>query len=246
MEELESLFVWVRSSHSKWALHQFNIISLDDDSDTERWTDSCRSRRHPLDSFRATFAAFTLPGVTISDCSDKDLLVLINYKSKATAAIRQQHKSLALSYLRSRKQLEDVLAQRLGSLNILQSTLLRVEGAAEDIQVTPLSLTCSTATLHALLAQPSIQCDAMERTFDALVDSNADAREVDEAVRSGEDVVLDEIKGELATLEAEAKTEARTKEKMQEPVELEVTSWDGVSEIAQHARPRTSADPPDL
>jgi charged multivesicular body protein 7 len=56
------------------------------------------------------------------------------------AAIRQQHKSLAVSYLRSRKQFEDVLTQRLGSLEILQSTLLRVEGAAENIQVTyPLS-----------------------------------------------------------------------------------------------------------
>lgn len=51
-------------------------------------------------------------------------------------AIREQHKSVALSYLRSRKQFEDVLAQRLGSLEILQSTLLRVEGAAENIQVT--------------------------------------------------------------------------------------------------------------
>ena len=52
------------------------------------------------------------------------------------AAVRQQHKSLALSYLRSRKQFEDVLAQRLGSLEILQSTLLSIEGAAENIQVT--------------------------------------------------------------------------------------------------------------
>lgn len=55
--------------------------------------------------------------------------------------MRQQHKSLALSYLRSRKQLEDVLTQRLGSLEILQSTLLRVEAAAEDIRVRHLSLT---------------------------------------------------------------------------------------------------------
>ena len=60
----------------------------------------------------------------------------LSYKIKATAAIRQQHKSLALSYLRSRKQLEDVLTHRLGSLEILQSTLIRVEGAANDIQVT--------------------------------------------------------------------------------------------------------------
>jgi charged multivesicular body protein 7 len=52
------------------------------------------------------------------------------------AAIRQQHKTLALSYLRSRKQLEEVLTHRLGSLEILQSTLLRSEGPAENIQVT--------------------------------------------------------------------------------------------------------------
>jgi charged multivesicular body protein 7 len=65
----------------------------------------------------------------------------VSHKSKATAAIRQQHKPLALSYLRSRKQLEDVLTQRLGSLEILQSTLLRVEGAAENIQVTCLAPT---------------------------------------------------------------------------------------------------------
>ncbi|KAI0293055.1 hypothetical protein BC826DRAFT_396972 [Russula brevipes] len=194
----------------QWALHQFNLISLEDESDTERWSHikgdyvlvcvveraadsvlaSQRARHigladtlYNFDSFRATFAASALPGVTLSD---RDLRVLIkflerdrrvvitenevikfvdasgtpeitavdhgvlelktavanlstqidhitvkidSYKSKATAAIRQQHKSLALSYLRSRKQLEDVLAQRLGSLNILQSTLLRVEGA---------------------------------------------------------------------------------------------------------------------
>lgn len=52
------------------------------------------------------------------------------------AAIRQQHKSLALSYLRSRKQFEDALTQRLGSLEILQSTLLRIESSADNIQVT--------------------------------------------------------------------------------------------------------------
>ncbi len=60
----------------------------------------------------------------------------LSYKTKATNAIRHQHKSLALSYLRSRQQLEHVLKQRIGSLEILQSTLIRVEGAANDIQVT--------------------------------------------------------------------------------------------------------------
>ena len=39
-----------------------------------------------------------------------------------------------------------------------------------------------TATLRALLAHPSLQRDVVERTFDALADANADARELDEAV----------------------------------------------------------------
>lgn len=40
-----------------------------------------------------------------------------------------------MSYLKSKKQLEDLLAKRLGSLEILQSTLIRVEGAAGDVEV---------------------------------------------------------------------------------------------------------------
>jgi charged multivesicular body protein 7 len=89
----------------------------------------------------------------------------------------------------------------------------------------------STATLRALLAHPSLQRDAVECTFDALADANADARELDEAVRAGIDVAIDvgaspededEIKAELATLqaeaEAEAEAEARSKARTQQPV----------------------------
>jgi charged multivesicular body protein 7 len=87
----------------------------------------------------------------------------------------------------------------------------------------------STATLRALLADPSLQRDAVERTLDALADANADARELDEAVRAGMDVAFDvgaspededQINAELATLqaEAEAEAEARSKEKTQQPV----------------------------
>jgi charged multivesicular body protein 7 len=80
----------------------------------------------------------------------------------------------------------------------------------------------STATLRALLAHPSLQRDAVERTFDALADANADARELDEAVRSGMDLAVgtsapaedeDEINAELAALVAEAEAEAAVREK---------------------------------
>jgi charged multivesicular body protein 7 len=100
----------------------------------------------------------------------------------------------------------------------------------------------SSATLRALLAHPSLQRDAVERTFDALADANADARELDEAVRSGMDVALgvdvspddeDEIKAELAALETEAKADALIKEEdtRQQPVAImAATRRESVSE----------------
>jgi charged multivesicular body protein 7 len=89
----------------------------------------------------------------------------------------------------------------------------------------------STATLRTLLAHPSLQRDAVERTFDALADANADARELDDAVRSGMDLAVgasapqedeDEINAELAALVAEAEDEAATREKIQHTAPSEV------------------------
>jgi len=102
----------------------------------------------------------------------------------------------------------------------------------------------STTTLRALLAHPSLQRDAVERTFDALADANADAQELDEVVRSGMDVAVgvavspddeDEIEAELAALQAEAITEARAGEKTLQSV---LSGGNGVSEAAQHSRGR--------
>ncbi|KAH8995358.1 hypothetical protein EDB92DRAFT_198022 [Lactarius akahatsu] len=339
-----------------WALRQLNVLGSDDESETERWKHSkgdyvligvlehaadsvLASQRardvsladtlYSFDSFRATFAASALPGVTLSD---KDLRVLLKFlerdrraivterevikfvgtgfstpeitavdhgalelksavanltaqidsitttidshKAKAANAIRQQHKSLALSYLRSRKQLEEVLTQRLGSLEILQSTLLRVEAAAEDIQGTALPFShcrrfvlltphrrlqivkayeSSTATLRTLLAHPSLQRDAVERTFDALADANADARELDDAVRSGMDLAVgtgaspedeDEINAELAALvaEAEADAAAQVREKIQRTAPPETTSVEDTTRNAQQAQERGHID----
>jgi charged multivesicular body protein 7 len=110
----------------------------------------------------------------------------------------------------------------------------------------------STATLRALLAHPSLQRDAAERTFDALADAHMDARELDEAVRAGMDMAFDvsaslededEIKLELAALEAEAEAEARAKENAhaQQPVALEITRHEGISEAVQLAPEQASA-----
>jgi len=105
----------------------------------------------------------------------------------------------------------------------------------------------STTTLRALLAHPSLQRDAVERTFDALADANADAQELDEVVRSGMDVAVgvavspdneDEIEAELAALQAEAIADARAGDKTPRPVLSGEMRHDGVSEAAQQSRQR--------
>jgi charged multivesicular body protein 7 len=115
----------------------------------------------------------------------------------------------------------------------------------------------STATLRALLAHPSLQRDAVDRTFDALADANADARELDEAVRSGMDVAVgvdvsaddeDEIKAELAALEAEAMADARIKEDKdtQQPMAMAATRRESVSEAVPQRNPEQIGTTRDL
>lgn len=115
---------------------------------------------------------------------------------------------MALSYIRSRKQLQEVLSKRLGSLATLESTLLTVETAAGDIEVSRpyhllepglwihivtqimKSYTSSTVTLRSILSHSALQRDNVDKTMDALAEANADARELDEAIRIGGDVAL--------------------------------------------------------
>ena len=63
------------------------------------------------------------------------MLTTHRYTQKAATALKQNHKPVALTYLRSRKQIEDVLSKRLGSLTTLQATLISVETAAGDVEV---------------------------------------------------------------------------------------------------------------
>ena len=46
----------------------------------------------------------------------------------------------------------------------------------------------STATLRAILAHPSLQRDKVDETMDAMASANADAKEVDDAIRVGVEV----------------------------------------------------------
>ena len=64
-----------------------------------------------------------------------DIGVTDRLTGKISEALRQKRKEMAMTYLRTRKSLEDVLKKRLASLELLHSTLLRVETSAGDIEV---------------------------------------------------------------------------------------------------------------
>ncbi|KAG6833685.1 hypothetical protein H0H87_002881 [Tephrocybe sp. NHM501043] len=145
---------------------------------------------------------------------------------KASAAVQQKRKPIALSHLRLRKELEDLLSKRLGSLDNLEATLLRVEAAAGDIEIMK-SYESSTTTLRAILAHPSLQKDSIDATLDALADVNADAKEVDDAVRIGADVVIGvdtiddgELEEELKALVLESEKEKKEQGELEKEREL--------------------------
>ncbi|KAG6814537.1 hypothetical protein H0H92_000064 [Tricholoma furcatifolium] len=141
---------------------------------------------------------------------------------KASAAIQQKRKNIALSHLRLRKELEDLLSKRLSSLDNLEATLLRVEAAAGDVEIMK-SYESSTATLRAILAHPSLQKDSIDATLDALAEVNADAKEVDEAVRTGADIAVGvddiddgELEEELKALVLESEKEKKEQAEVQQ------------------------------
>jgi charged multivesicular body protein 7 len=67
----------------------------------------------------------------------------------------------------------------------------------------------STATLQVILNHPSLRRDKIDETMDALAAANADAREVDEAIKIG---------GDTATAEAGVVDDAELEDELNELV----------------------------
>ncbi|PPQ63058.1 hypothetical protein CVT24_005913 [Panaeolus cyanescens] len=136
------------------------------------------------------------------------------WTKRASLALQQKQKPVAINYLKNRKEVEALLEKRLASLGTLESTLLTVEAAAGDVEIMK-SYETSTVTLRAILAHPSLQRENIDKTMDALSEANADAKEIDDAVRMGADVAMGteylideaELEAELNALVQEAEAE---------------------------------------
>ncbi|THH10698.1 hypothetical protein EW145_g1134 [Phellinidium pouzarii] len=137
--------------------------------------------------------------------------------NKIGVCLRANRKEIAMTHLKSRKLYEDLLRKRLGSLEILQSTLIQVETAAQDVEIMK-QYESSTATLRAILAHPSLQQEKIEETMDAMAEASAAQRELDETIRAGAlpDDAIDEdaLQAELADLVLESQQEEAEREEL--------------------------------
>jgi len=138
---------------------------------------------------------------------------------KINVMLRKKQNDMALSLLRSRKQLEALLKLRLGALETVQTALMKVETAAGDIAIMKAYET-SAATLKDLLADPRLQRDHIDQTMENMADALADHKEVEEAIALGgvpaDPAEDDELAKELQALVEESERESKEAEKAKE------------------------------
>ncbi|EPQ32388.1 uncharacterized protein PFL1_00584 [Pseudozyma flocculosa PF-1] len=149
---------------------------------------------------------------------------------KIKAALQAKQKGQALSYLRSRKTLEDLLNKRMGSLETISGVLIKVEQAAGDVEIMQAYET-SASTLKSLMAHPSLQHERVDETMAALSDTLADHAEIEQAIQLGgesaraaagvEEVEDAELEQEMEMLAREKEREEREEEERRKKEEEE-------------------------
>ncbi|GHJ84560.1 hypothetical protein NliqN6_0962 [Naganishia liquefaciens] len=153
-------------------------------------------------------------------------------QTKAAHHLNLKQKNVALSYLRSKKQLETVLDKRVGAAEQLRSVLRGIENAHGNVEIMRAYET-STATLKDVLSHPSLQRDHIDTTMDALAETMADQQEIDDAIQSGgqlavsasgfeadEDELARELEGLIKEEEEDFKENVRAKEAQDQESEL--------------------------
>ncbi|WFD01045.1 hypothetical protein MYAM1_003805 [Malassezia yamatoensis] len=134
----------------------------------------------------------------------------------------------AKAYLRTRKQLEDLLEKRTMAWENISATLLKIEQAEGDAEIMHTYET-SVTTLRKLLADPALQPERIATTMDDLAEVVQQNDETHAAIGPVNDIDEDEIAKELEqlTLDAahqEAETESERTEVSQTEPEIESKS----------------------
>jgi len=162
-----------------------------------------------------------------SETSRRETLIS-RCQQKAKHHLSLSQKPIALSHLKSKKQLEDLLLKRIGATNQLEAVLRSIDQAKGDIEIMA-AYTTSTSTLKNILANPALDLDHVEKTTEELAEVMANQEEVDSAIRLGGEVAVgtsegvddEELKRELEGMvrdekEAQAAAVAERAEKEKE------------------------------
>ncbi|SAM82913.1 uncharacterized protein UBRO_03449 [Ustilago bromivora] len=141
--------------------------------------------------------------------------------SQAKSSLRNNQKSQAASYLRSRKALDEVLEKRMVTRETLTNVVLKIEQAKSDVEVLG-AYKASDEVLRQVLDREEMKVENVERVMEGLEESLASQREVDDALRGsgtgvgGEMVDEEELERELERLVDEKR---REEQKRQDQVE---------------------------
>ena len=144
-------------------------------------------------------------------------------QQKAKYHLSLSQKPVALSHLKSKRALEDLLLKRIATSQQLQAVLQSIDQAKGDIEIMA-AYSQSTTTLKSILSHPSLDLDHVERTTDELAEVMASQEEVDSAIRlggelataaagkGGEEVDDDELRKELEAMVSDQREEDRRAE----------------------------------
>ncbi|GFZ51657.1 hypothetical protein JCM24511_09425 [Saitozyma sp. JCM 24511] len=157
---------------------------------------------------------------------------LVSAQAKAKKHLAANHRSLAMSALRSKKALDEILDRRIGAAEQLRGVVRSIDQAKGDVEIMS-AYSTSTTTLSNVLRNPKLDAEYIASTTDALSEALADAHEIDEAVRIGGKIAVgaagggveveeDELREELEGMVREEKErQAREEKERQEREERE-------------------------
>ncbi|WFD45171.1 hypothetical protein MPSI1_003849 [Malassezia psittaci] len=153
----------------------------------------------------------------------------------------KQPESRAKAYLRTRKQLEDLLEKRIMAWENISATLLKIEQAEGDAEIMQTYET-SVTTLRKLLADPALQPERITTTMDDLAEVVHQNDETHAAIGPVNDVDEDEIAKELEQLTLDA-THSQSEMKPEPTKVLQAeTKTESNSTSMPQAKPDLSAE----
>ncbi|QRW27702.1 vacuolar-sorting protein SNF7 [Rhizoctonia solani] len=192
-----------------------NCIVVDRQVDVIKFVEEGSSGREGITSVDKGILEMSVTLTKLQEQVDEIQKRIEERSEKISALLRKKQKELALSMLRSRKELEALLKLRLGALETVQTALMKIETAAGDIAIMKAYET-STATLKELLADPRLQREPYRPDDGNMADALADHKEVEEAIALGglpsDPTEDEELARELQELVEENEREAQEQE----------------------------------